>query len=97
MENAISSEQRLQLCRLVMTPGVRHLVQEGQLDPLVYLERHLSGDWGNVSEPDRRANEQALRHKDRVLSSYQIAPTLILWIITECDRSATTLLLPHEY
>lgn len=83
--------------QLAMTQGVAYLVQEGSLRPEKYLARHLTGDWGDLSEQDRAANEAALRRGHRLLSSYQITSTLKLWIITEADRSATTLLLPHEY
>jgi hypothetical protein len=80
-----------------MTRGVDYLVSQGQLNPWTYVQRHLAGDWGDLSEADRRLDDEALRRKERLLSSYQITPTLTLWIITEWDRSVTTLLLPHEY
>lgn len=83
--------------RLVMTEGVAHLTQEGKLFPLIYLGRHLNGDWGDIENSDRRENDAALKSGDRLLSSYQVAPDLTLWIITEGDRSVTTLLLPSEY
>jgi hypothetical protein len=83
--------------QLVMTQGVAYLVEEGSLRPEQYLARHLTGDWGELSDRDRAANDNALRRGERLLSSYRISSTLTLWIITEADRSATTLLLPHEY
>jgi len=84
--------------RTVMTCGVDELVQEGRLDPLPYLRRHLDGDWGDLSVHDRRQNDAALKSgQDRLFSAYEIRPDLTLWIITEWDRSATTLLLPDEY
>jgi len=67
------------------------------LDPLPYIHRHLSGDWGDLCSEDRRSNNAALLHGDRLFSSYEINPDLRRWIITEWDRSATTLLLPDEY
>lgn len=82
--------------KLVMTCGISNLIEQGLLDPLPYIHRHLRGDWGDLSEEDRRANEAALKHQDRLFSSYQINPQLELWVITECDRSVTTLLLPSE-
>lgn len=83
--------------RLLMTPGVRVLMTQIRLDVLPYLHRHLQGDWGDLCDADRRANDAALRNGDRLLSSYAVSPTQKLWIITEYDRSVTTLLLPDEY
>lgn len=61
------------------------------------LERHLSGDWGDTCESDARANEEALRSGNRIISWYQVSKELRIMIITEADRSATTILLPEEY
>ena len=61
------------------------------------LARHLRGDWGDVDEEDRRTNDQALKHGDRLLSVYHAANGTKFWIITEADRSATTILLPDDY
>lgn len=83
---------------LVMTAGVEELVHQGRFNPNPYLRRHLSGDWGDLDDSDRQQNDAALQSgEDRLFSSYQIAPDLKLWIITEWDRSVTTLLLPSEY
>ncbi|MDE0853928.1 MAG: hypothetical protein OSA97_05860 [Nevskia sp.] len=83
---------------LVVTSGVDALIQQGRLNPGEYLRRHLNGDWGDLDEPDRLQNDTALEFgEDRLFSSYHIAPGLTLWIITERDRSVTTLLLPSEY
>jgi len=82
----------------VMTRGVNHWVQQGLIDPLHYLHRHLAGDWGDLSEQDKRQNQRALRTGEgSLMSSYCINENLTLWIITEWDRSKTTLLLPDEY
>ena len=82
---------------LVMTAGVNELIQQGVFDATAYLQRHLNGDWGDLDDEDRQANDAALIHGTRLLSSYRVAPTVTLWIITEWDRSVTTLLLPSEY
>jgi hypothetical protein len=66
-------------------------------DPDTYLARHANGDWGEVDEHDRRANEHALEHGLRVLSAYTLRTGERIWIITEADRSTTTILLPAEY
>lgn len=63
-----------------------------------FVSRHLSGDWGLVSEEDWEANEQALIHGTRLLSIYRTTEEQqLVWIITEADRSASTILLPEEY
>ncbi|MFJ5483751.1 hypothetical protein [Pectobacterium actinidiae] len=83
---------------MVMTIGVANLVEQGRLNPRSYLRRHLSGDWGDLDDGDRRLNDAALASgEDRLFSSYQVDGDLSLWIITEHDRSVTTLLLPNEY
>lgn len=64
---------------------------------LPYLLRHAWGDWGDVSADDAQANEAALREDARVFSAYELATGERLWIITEADRSSTTVLLPDEY
>ena len=61
------------------------------------LERHLCGDWGDVSDSDARANELALRHDLRIMSWYQTSCGARIQIITEADRSVTTILLAKEY
>ena len=86
----------LPLGRLVATPGALQLLTEAGEDPLSYLARHASGDWGDLDEDDRRANELSLRHGWRVISSYPVGGKTI-WIITAADRSVTTILLPEDY
>jgi hypothetical protein len=86
----------LPLGRVVATPGALKLLMEIGEDPFAYLARHATGDWGDLCAFDRRQNEIALRDGYRVLSSYEV-PAGRLWIITEADRSVTTILLPEEY
>ncbi len=86
----------LPLGRVFATPGALRLLAEAGEDPFGYLARHATGDWGDLCAFDRRQNEAALREGHRVFSSYD-APTGRVWIITEADRSATTVLLPEEY
>ena len=82
---------------LVATPGAIDLIRGAgeDLSPSL-LERHRSGDRGDVPAEDARENEDAVRHGFRVVSSYRVAGER-LWVITAADRSATTLLLPSEY
>lgn len=97
MAISILYQPRFLAGRLVMSVGVADRIHRGQLNPVPYLRRHLDGDWGDLSDHDRRSNEAALKNGDRLFSSYRVSPTVKLWIITEADRSVTTLLLPHEY
>jgi hypothetical protein len=62
-----------------------------------FIYRHVQGDWGAVSEDDKRENDRAVQHGDRILSAYTTSTGERLWVITKADRSATTLLLPEEY
>ena len=61
------------------------------------LRRHAAGDWGEVDPDDRAANDDALRSGERLLSVYQSATGTTFWVLTEADRSATTVLLPDDY
>jgi len=64
--------------------------------PFDYLARHATGDWGELCAYDRRQNDIALREGYRIFSSYDVSAERV-WIITEADRSVTTILLPEEY
>jgi hypothetical protein len=86
----------LLLGKVVATPGAIKLLSESGEGPFGYLARHATGDWGELCAFDRRQNEIALREGNRVLSSYPVGEGKI-WIITEADRSVTTILLPEEY
>jgi hypothetical protein len=98
MALALLSQPRFPAGHTVMTAGVNDLVQRGALGPVPYLRRHLDGDWGDLCDEDRQQNDAALKSGEaRLFSSYQVTPDLKLWIITEWDRSVTTLLLPSEY
>ena len=81
--------------RRVATPGVLRAVS--QRDLLTAFQRHLCGDWGDLSEADKQLNEQALQDGSRLFSAYQSSKDVRFWIITEADRSCTTMLLPSEY
>jgi len=86
----------LPLGRVVATPGALKLLSETGEDVFGYLARHATGDWGELCAFDRRQNQKALRTGERVLSSYPVGGERV-WIITEADRSVTTILLPEEY
>jgi hypothetical protein len=88
---------------VLATPGATEACTHAYLSRC--LARHLRGDWGTICDEDRQCNEVALRQRTRVLSAYPIDPTKpclghganCLWILTEGDRSVTTMLLPDEY
>ncbi len=84
------------LGQVVATPGAVKLLEEAGKDPCLLLARHRSGDWGDLDTYDRQENVLALKHSWRIVSSYPVGEKCI-WIITEADRSATTILLPEEY
>jgi hypothetical protein len=84
--------------RLVATPGALALLEQTNKSPLEFLSRHLRGDWGDdLCREDMTENELSLKYGFRLLSSYRVTDTEKIWIITEADRSVTTLLLPAEY
>lgn len=85
------------LGQIVATPGALEAFQQTGESPWTFLARHVSGDWGDLDEEDRRENELSLVHGFRLLSAYRLTDQTKIWVITEADRSVTTLLLPTEY
>ncbi len=81
---------------VVATPGALEALEASGASPADLLARHVSGDWGELGAEDKRLNDQALLRGLRILSAYDLAGGRV-WIITEHDRSATTILLPSEY
>lgn len=88
--------ERFNLGRVCGTPGALKAISEAGQDPFEFLSRHQSGDWGELCEEDRRENEYSLKHGLRLLSAYRTANGVKIWVITEADRSSTTILLPEE-
>ena len=84
------------LGQIVATPGALDVLDRGAVNAAELLRRHQSGDWGNVPPEDAEENELSIVNNNRILSSYSVGENRI-WIITEADRSSTTLLLPEEY
>jgi len=85
-----------QLGAVVITRGAKRLTDELGLDPTHYLARHVTGDWGDLTEEDKKENDYSVTRSLRILSAYGSGQTRV-WIITEADRSTTTILLPQEY
>ena len=88
---------RFPLGQVVATPGALSVLASLNVSPWTLLARHVRGDWGELDDHDWRENERALTEEARLLSVYTLAGETRIWIITEADRSATTLLLPQDY
>jgi hypothetical protein len=88
---------RFALGQTIITPGAEEALELAGQTALEFLRRHITGDWGALSDDDIKENEFSLENGLRLLSRYQTAKGERLWIITEADRSATTILLPIEY
>lgn len=85
------------LGRVVATPAAMDVLATYNVHPTSLLHRHMSGDFGDLwCEDDRAANEDAIKTGNRILSNYQLGND-DLWVITEADRSVTTILLPSDY
>jgi hypothetical protein len=89
--------RRFSLGRIVATPGALKMLERHGKTPAGYLNRHLSGDWGDLGIADKRENDLSVRRGYRIFSAYEVSSLNTLWIITEADRSSTCLLLPVEY
>jgi hypothetical protein len=85
------------LGQVVATPGALEALRQAGDEPLLYLVRHQSGDWGEVCEEDAKENEFSVENGFRILSAYTLKDDTRIWVITEADRSSTCLLLPSEY
>ena len=86
------------LGQIVSTPGALDALARANQQPDAFLNRHAAGDWGaELSEEDKAENEYSLQHGFRILSSYRTIAGEKLWVITEADRSVTSLILPKEY
>ena len=90
---------RFQLGKLVMTNGIQNIINEKpsyQYELVNYLNRYMNEDWGDLCDDDKQMNEDAIRNNERLLASYVTSGGNI-YIITERDRSYTTILLRSEY
>ena len=84
-----------------LTPGIQELIEQHQLPLPEFMYRHQTGDWSEMSAEDQQENKLSLQEGYRIFSAYQYKPntefSTKIWIITEADRSSTTVLLPSEY
>ena len=94
---AAPAAARFRLGRLLCTPGAIDALEEAGQEPLVFINRHVTGDWGDLGADDKVENEFSVDKTLRIFSAYHTSKGVKLWVITEADRSATTILLPSEY
>lgn len=94
---AAGAAPRFSLGRIVATPAALAALVVANVSSHTLLARHARSDWGDLDDHDRQENERALTDVTRLLSAYLLPDGSKVWIITEADRSATTLLLPDEY
>jgi hypothetical protein len=85
-----------ELGRTVQTPAAKDELGRLNYSPLDLLRKHMSGDWAEMDEEDQQSNRDAITAGSRIFSAYTIQDTKF-WVITEADRSSTTILLPSEY
>ncbi len=88
---------KFELGQVVATPGALAALEQHQISPLTLISRHVGADFGDIDQQDWQTNLAALRYGQRIVSAYTIAPDTVIWVITEGDRSTTTLLMPSEY
>ena len=86
---------KFSLGQIVATPNALSQIPNDEI--LVALSRHVRGDWGTLDAEDMQSTERALKGEGRLFSAYLSAQSIKFWIITECDRSVTTVLLPEDY
>ena len=94
---------KFRLGNIAITPGAITALSKSNQLPESFLKRHISGDWGEICESDAELNSEAIANEGnvdkqmRVMSVYKTTQNETIWIITEWDRSVTTILLPSEY
>lgn len=95
MKTGINPTAKFRLGQIVSTPNA--LSQLPNEDIIKAIQRHQAGDWGDVDKHDHQENERALVEGCRLLSVYHTAAGVKFWVITEADRSVTTVLMPEDY
>ena len=85
------------LGQTVATPGALEALGQSEEDPFSYIVRHVTGDWGDLPEQDIEENQRSLEQDLRIFSAYHLNTGTKIYVITEHDRSVTTILLPEEY
>ena len=92
---------KFELGQIVATPAALKVLEANHVTGTHLLARHMAGDWGDLDAEDAKSNDEAIAHTgddaQRVLSAYKMPDGSKVWIITEWDRSVTTILLPSDY
>jgi hypothetical protein len=93
---------KFSLGRTVATPAALRVIERAGQSPAEFLDRHICGDWGNLSADDRALNDEAIQDGSRIFSAYRTRTGTKIWVITEAaddhgQRAATTILLADEY
>ncbi|MEJ7862727.1 MAG: hypothetical protein WKF90_13945 [Pyrinomonadaceae bacterium] len=99
-QNTITKTQNkvlFPLGQIFLTIGAREALEDSNQTPSEFIARHQTGDYGDICEDDRRENELSVKEGFRILSAYKTSQDVKIWVITEADRSSSTLLLPEEY
>jgi hypothetical protein len=97
MNSTTTAAPRFPLGMTYATPGAIEALSDAEQEAAEFLYRHQHGDWSEMCEEDRQENEFSVDKRLRIFSAYHLRDGTKLWIITEADRSVTTLLLPSEY
>ena len=98
MKTSIETRKPLfALGQVVATPGALTALEAAGQAPQELLLRHVTGDWGDLVPEDVEENERALKVGNRLFSAYELNDGTRVWVITEWDRSVTSLILPMEY
>ena len=97
MIQSMTNQPRFPLGQVVATPGALEALEKSGQSPSEFLAKHVRGNWGDVSDEDKATNDQSLIDGSRILSAYRTSKEEKIWIITEADRSITTVLLPEDY
>ena len=88
---------RFLLGQIVATPGAIQAIEDAGQTTSVFLSRHVAGDWGEIWDRYKTLNDEAIDGEAQIMSAYTTSLGVRLWVITEADRSSTTILLPEEY
>ena len=91
----VEMNAKFEIGKLLITPGALQKIAPEKVQETI--GRHVSGDWGEVCEDDSALNDWAMKNHERILSAYRSNEGDRFWVITEADRSVTTILLPSEY
>ena len=103
MPTDVGKQVSFHLGPVVSTPGALEALQRNEMTGLELLARHVRGDWGELCDEDKQANDEALENGSRIMSAYTLPDGEKLWLITDAEiddqhhRQATTFLLPDEY